>query len=56
MNATDAHYTVTNGAKKGERIIFGWNLPLTQGAARKYANKVGGRAIKRTTARKLGLI
>ena len=54
MFATDAHYVVTNDAKT--RVLIGWTLPLTESAARKYARKNNGRALKRTTARSAGLI
>lgn len=57
MFATDAHYLVTNG-KSGahERVTFGWSLPLTQRAANGFKRTHGGRVIKRTTAKRLGLI
>lgn len=56
MFATDRHYLVTSGSASSERIIFGWMLPLTQKAAKGFVKTHGGRVIKRTTARKLGLI
>ena len=57
--ANDSHYLVTNGAGDRERILFGRFIPLTERAARGYlrvTQKGSGRVIKRTTARKLGLI
>lgn len=56
MFAQDRHYLVTTGAGDRERIVFGWMLPLTQKAAKGFAKTHGGRVIKRTTARKLGLV
>lgn len=56
MFATDSHYVVTRGTGKNERISLGWTLPLTDRAARQFARKHGGRVIKRTTARRMGLI
>lgn len=56
MLANDTHYVVTNGSEKNERIILGWTLPLTERAARQFARKHNGRVIKRTTARRTGLI
>lgn len=57
MFATDAHYLVTNGQSgTRERVTFGWTLPLTQKAANGFKRSHGGRVIKRTTARRLGLI
>lgn len=56
MLANDTHYVVTNGSEKNERVTFGWTLPLTERAARQFARKHGGRVIKRTTARRTGLI
>jgi hypothetical protein len=52
----DSHYLVTSGAGKNERIVFGWSLPLTQRAAKGFVKTHGGRVIKRTTARKRGLL
>lgn len=57
MFAQDRHYVVTNGQTgERERVTFGWNLPLTQRAANGFKRSHGGRVIKRTTARRLGLI
>lgn len=57
MFAQDRHYVVTNGQSgERERVTFGWNLPLTQRAANGFKRSHGGRVIKRTTARRLGLI
>lgn len=56
MFAQDRHYVVTSGTGERERIIFGWNLPLTQKAANGFKRSHGGRVIKRTTARRAGLI
>lgn len=56
MFANDSHYVVTNGSEHKERITLGWTLPLTRTAAGQFARKHGGRIIKRTTARRLGLI
>lgn len=52
----DDHYVVTTTAGKGERVSFGAFLPLTKKAAGQFARQYGGRVIKRTTARKSGLI
>lgn len=52
----DDHYVVTTEHKKGERVSFGAFLPLTKKAATQFARSHGGRVIKRTTARKSGLI
>jgi hypothetical protein len=56
MLAQDRHYLVTSGMGDHERIVFGWNLPLTQKAANGFKRSHGGRVIKRTTAKRLGLI
>lgn len=56
MFANDSHFVVTVGNGKRERIALGWTLPLTNKAARQFARKHGGRVIKRTTARRTGLI
>lgn len=56
----DDHYVVTQGASKGERVVFGGFLPLTKRAATQYLkglpSTLNHRVIKRTTARKSGLI
>lgn len=52
----DSHYVVTTGEGNRERVTFGRFLPLTQRAAKQYSKTHGGRVIKRTTARKSGLI
>ena len=52
----DDHYIVTTEHKNGERVSFGRFLPLSKRAASQYARQYGGRVIKRTTARKSGLI
>ena len=52
----DDHYVVTDGKDK-ERVIFGQFLPLSKRAAGQFAKQYGGgRVIKRTTARKSGLV
>lgn len=56
MFATDRHYLVTTGTGERERVVFGWTLPLTQKAANGFKRSHGGRVIKRTTAKRLGLI
>ncbi len=50
------HYVVTSGEGTRERVSFGAFLPLNKRAASQYARSHGGRVIKRTTARKSGLI
>lgn len=52
----DSHYVVTTGEGTKERVSFGRFLPLTQRAAKQYSKTHGGRVIKRTTARRSGLI
>lgn len=52
----DTHYVVTLGEGTKERVSFGRFLPLTQRAAKQYSKTYGGRVIKRTTARKSGLL
>lgn len=52
----DSHYVVTLGEGTKERVSFGRFLPLSQRAAKQWAKAHGGRVIKRTTARKSGLI
>jgi hypothetical protein len=52
----DDHYIVVTEHKQGERVSFGAFLPLTKKAAGQFARQYGGRVIKRTTARKSGLI
>jgi len=52
----DDHYVVTTQGSKGERVSFGAFLPLSKRAAGQFARQYGGRVIKRTTARKSGLI
>lgn len=52
----DTHYVVTTGEGTKERVSFGRFLPLTQRAAKQYSKTHGGRVIKRTTARRSGLI
>lgn len=52
----DDHYIVTNMSGKQERAVFGRFLPLTKRAATQYSKQHGGRVIKRTTARKAGLV
>lgn len=52
----DSHYVVTTGEGTKEKVSFGRYLPLTKKAAGQFARVHGGRVIKRTTARKSGLI
>ena len=60
MFATDRHYLVTERTAKSERVVFGWTLPLTKkacnGFIKGFPSTTQMRVIKRTTARKLGLI
>lgn len=52
----DEHYVVTLGKGSTDRVVFGRYLPLTKRAATQYSRTHGGRVIKRTTARKSGLL
>jgi hypothetical protein len=64
FKVTDSHYVATVGVLKGkEKVAFGLTIPLTKPAAVGYIKGLPGgringnyRVIKRTTARKLGLI
>jgi hypothetical protein len=52
----DDHYVVTETRGGKERVSFGIFLPLTQRAAKQWAKAHGGRVIKRTTARRSGIM
>ncbi len=56
----DDHYVVTDMSGKSETLAFGQYLPLSKRAASQFVKATGRvtdfRVIKRTTARRLGLV